>query len=382
MPWKMLNVMEQRTRFIVLSKQGLKSLSQLCADFGISRKTGYKWIRRAEKDGLEQGIKEKSRRPKNITRKVPEVVETAFVGLRKKHPYWGARKLIERYSKTNKEKALAPSERTVNRIIERNGLLDEAKRNVVATKRFEREHPNDLWQMDYKGEFRYGNGGNKCYPLTIIDDHSRFNIGLEAYDRLSWVKTKEGLEKIFRENGLPLEMLMDHGSLWYATQSKYLAGTQLSVWIMMLGIKITYSGIRHPQTQGKIERYHRTLKYDLIKRKQFRSIEEIQKEFDGFREEYNNIRPHEAISMEVPAKRYKRSNRVYTGKVTEIEYPDGAQVRKLSSCGVLNYKGRQWFVSEALPEQRVMLLDKDPEVEVYFKNSLVRRLNLREKITY
>lgn len=380
MPWKILNVMEQRTRFIVLSKQGQKSITQLCDDFGISRKTGYKWIKRASEEGVDQRIKEKSRRPKHVASKVPQKVEAAFVRLRAKYPYWGARKLIEVYSKKNEEKA--PSERTVNRIIERNGLLDESKRRVLATKRFEREHPNDLWQMDYKGEFRYGDRGNKCYPLTIIDDHSRYNIGLEAHSSLSWVKTKESLKKAFRENGLPLEMLMDHSGLWYATQSRYLPWTQLSVWIMMLGIKIIYSGVRHPQTQGKIERYHRTLKYDLIKRRHFREICEIQKDFDGFREEYNNIRPHEAISMEVPAKRYKRSNRIYTGKMPKIEYPNGAKVRKLNSCGVLSYKGRQWFISEALPGQRVMLLDKDPEVEVFFKNSLVRRLNLREKITY
>lgn len=380
MPWKTIKVMEERTRFIVLSKQGLKSIARLCAEFGISRKTGHKWIKRAQGEGLEEGIKEKSRRPKNIPKRVPEDVEREFVVLREKYPYWGARKLIAIYIKNREVKA--PSERTVNRIIERNGFLDESQRRVLATKRFEREHPNDLWQMDYKGEFRYGSSGNRCYPLTIIDDHSRFNIGLEAHNRLSWVNTKTSLEKAFRENGLPLEMLMDHGGLWYATQSRYLPWTQLSVWIMMLGIKIIYSGIRHPQTQGKIERYHRTLKYDLIKRSQFSTIDEIQTGFDVFREEYNNVRPHEAILMEVPSKRYKRSNRIYTGRITEIEYPEGSQVRKLNSCGVLRYKGRQWFISEALPEQRVMLLDKDPEVEVYFKNSLVRRLNLREKITY
>jgi transposase InsO family protein len=380
MPWKIKNVMEERTRFIVLSKQGVQSITQLCDAFGISRKTGYKWINRASDEGLAKGLIEKSRRPKNVTTKVKKDVEAAFVKLREKYPYWGARKLIQIYRAENNKKA--PSERTVNRIIERNGLLAEAKRRNLATKRFEREHPNDLWQMDYKGEFRYGDGGNKCYPLTIIDDHSRFNIGLDAYSKLSWVSTKSSLENAFRRNGLPIEMLMDHGGLWYSSQSKYLPWTQLSVWIMSLGIKIIYSGVRHPQTQGKIERYHRTLKYDLIKRRQFRSIEEIQENFDGFRGEYNNIRPHEALSMEVPSRRYKRSNRIYTGKVINIEYPVGSKVKRLNSCGVLNYNGRQWFISEALPEQRVRLLEKEPEVEVYFKNSLVRRLNVRENITY
>ena len=380
MSWKTINVMEQRTRFIVLAKQGLKSIKRLCEDFGISRKTGYKWIKRSVEKGLEQGVKEESRKPKNITKKVPRKVEIAFVCLRKKYPYWGARKLTEIYSKKNKEKP--PSERTINRIIERNNLLDESKRSSLAIKRFEREYPNDLWQMDYKGEFNYGDSRNKCYPLTVLDDHSRYNLGLEAHAKLSWVKTKESLEKVFTKNGLPVEMLMDHGGLWYATNSKYLPWTQLSVWIMMLGIKIIYSGVRHPQTQGKIERYHRTLKYDLIKREKFKTIDEIQKKFNKFRDEYNNIRPHEAISMDVPVNRYKRSNRKYTGKIKEITYPENSQVKKLNSCGVLNYKGRQWFVSEALVGQRVMLLDKDPEVEVYFVNSLVRRLNLKEKITY
>jgi transposase InsO family protein len=380
MPWETLNVMDQRTRFVILAKQGQKPIMQLCNEFGISRKTGYKWLNRVKSTGLCNGVKDYSRRPKAITNKISEEVEEAFVDLRKRYPCWGARKLIKIYSDGNKEPV--PSERTVNRIICRNGLIEEDKRRIIAKKRFERDNPNDLWQVDYKGEFKYKNKRNKCYPLTIIDDHSRYNLGLKAYNKLSWVDTKTALERTFIKYGMPLEILMDHGSLWYSTQSRYLPWTQLSVWIMMLGVKIIYSGVRHPQTQGKIERYHRTLKYDLIKRQEYTRLDEIQTSFDRFRYEYNNIRPHEGIGMEVPSKRYVRSSREYTGKSIEIEYPENAVVKRLNSCGILNYKGKHWFISEALPNQRVMLLEKEPEVEVYFVNTLVRYLNLREKISY
>jgi len=380
MPWKTLNVMEQKTRFVVLVRQQQKTITQLCYDFCISRKTGYKWIERASKEGLSEGIKERSRRPKRTTTRISGQVEAEIVRLRKKYPYWGARKLIGIYTRDKKKKA--PSERTVNRIIERNGLLEDSKRRNLATKRFEREYPNDLWQMDYKGEFSYKEKRNKCYPLTVMDDHSRFNLALEAHTRQSWVKTKETLEKTFRKYGMPIEMLMDHGSIWYSAKSKYLPWTQLSTWVMMLGIKIIYSGVRHPQTQGKIERYHRTLKYDLIKRKDFKSLEDIQESFNNFRKEYNRVRPHEGIGMEVPANRYKRSRREYTGETIGIEYPEKAVVKKLNSCGVLAYKGKQWFISEALPGQRVMLIEKEPEVEVYFVNTLIRYINLRANISY
>jgi len=380
MPWKEESVMSQRTRFVVLAKQGTKTITQLCQEFGISRKSGYKWIQRARDEGIVNGVKEKSRRPKNIARKTAVKTEERIVQLRQKYPYWGARKLIKIYNKKHRERA--PSERTVNRIIERNGLLREENRLDVATKRFERDAPNDLWQIDYKGEFNLRDCPRKCYPLTILDDHSRYNLCLDAHDRISWVKTKESLAKSFCHYGMPLELLMDRGSAWYSSHGKYTHWTRLTVWLMLLGIKIIYSGIRHPQTQGKIERYHKTLKYDLIRRNSFRTFSETQERFNAFRYEYNNIRPHESLEMKTPASRYVASERKYTGKVPDVDYPEGALVKKLNQCGVIHYKGVQWFISEALPGQNVMLVEKDPEVEVYFVNTLVKILNLKEKIAY
>jgi len=380
MPWEENDSMSQKTRFVVLAKQRVKPLKQLCKDFGIARKTGYKWIKRVSGEGVIDGVKERSRRPINVPRKTSIKIEEKFVNLRQRYPYWGARKLIKLYEEENTGEV--PSERTINRIIERNGLLREEDRLNVATKRFERDAPNDLWQMDYKGEFKLKSGSNKCYPLTIIDDHSRYNLGLAAHDRISWVKTKKSLDEVFRKHGMPEELLMDHGAIWYSMHGKYTRWTRLTVWLMLLGIRITYSGIRHPQTQGKIERYHRTLKYDLLNRNSFMTFDEIQEKFDSFKYEYNNIRPHEALDMNTPSSRYANSNRKYSEKIATVEYPEGSLVRKLSPCGILNYKGCQWFISEALPEQRVMLNEKGYEVEVYFVNTLVKILNLKEKIAY
>lgn len=381
MPWEEVNVMDQRTRFVVLAKELKISFADLCKEFCISRKTGYKWVNRVIERGITTGIQNESRRPHHIARRVDSNTEARFVALRTLHPTWGAGKLIELYTRQNNERK-PPSERTVNRIIERNGLKQESSPSGVAFKRFEHASPNDLWQMDYKGEFRFGAKGQKCYPFDVLDDHSRFSLCLDAHNSISWTSVKSSLTRTFYEYGLPLQILMDHGSSWYATQSHYLPWTQLTVWIMQLGICIIYCRIRHPQTQGKIERFHRTFKYDLIKRVEFDSFSQIQPRFDAFRLEYNTVRPHGALNMQCPVERYEPSLRKFTGLVPSIEYPDGAIIRKLNPCGVLAYKNRQWFVSEALANQYVMLEEKEPEVNVFFVNTLVRIINLKEQITY
>ena len=150
---------------------------------------------------------------------------------------------------------------------------------------------------------------------------------------------------------------------------------------MLLGIKLIYSRIRHPQTQGKIERFHRTLKYDLIKRNNYNSLEEIQEGFNAFQFEYNNIRPHEAIEMKSPVELYRKSEIIYTGKIPKIDYPQGCIVKKLNQCGCLAYKGKYWFISEALSNQQVMLIEEDL-TKVFFINTLVRTIDLRENVSY
>jgi transposase InsO family protein len=380
MPWKQTNVMEQRTRFLSLAQTKTRPVSSLCRAFGISRKTGYKWLKRAQEQPFFECLKDQSRRPRLLTNKISGPVETLLVQLRQRHPCWGARKLLRIFSEQHPQHP-APCERTVNRIFFRNGLIDPEAVTNKPFQRFERPRPNDLWQMDYKGEFAFGARDQYCFPLTVLDDHSRFNVLLDAHTGVSWRQTQASLIQAFREYGLPVQILTDHGSAWYATSAQRQPWTQLTVWLMRLGIEIIYSRIRHPQTHGKVERFHRTLKYDLIKRRQYGSLHEIQTSFDHFRREYNGLRPHEAIGLKRPEQHYTASLQRYPEKLPPLEYPERAKTKKLSSCGTLAYRGRYWFVSEALANQVVMLKEQTDQVQVYYANSLVRILKLKEGVT-
>lgn len=378
MPWKILNVMDQKLQFISLSRTKAKPLSGLCKEFGISRPTGYKWLGRANNadSGLIESLKDKSKRPKSTPTKIPWPLEQKIVALRKEYPYWGAKKLMillkERYPNTQ-----IPSRRTLDRVISRNNLLSENSPLGKEYQRFQWPNPNDLWQMDYKGEFLY-DGKHYCYPLNVLDDNSRYNLALDAHSHLKEELTQTSLIRIFERYGLPQRMLMDQGNLWYCSKSHY-HWTQLSVWLIRLGIEIIHSRGYHPQTLGKTERLNKTFLYDYIERAQFHSFAEIQPKFDLFRHEYNHIRPHEALNMKRPADCYTKSPRHYPSKLPEIDYPVNANVRKLSSAGTLYYRGRYWFISEALPNQPVLIKEQEGFLQVYFIKTLIKTINLMGK---
>lgn len=379
MPWKVINPMDQKAQFVSLALAKSKPFSALCNDFGISRPTGYKWLNRVKhSDNIFDAIKEQSKKPKHSPDKIDNAIENIFIKLRTQYPYWGARKLMilakEQYTHLN-----MPSERTVNRIFKRNNLLtNDSPPGIAYDNTFEYENPNDLWQMDYKGEFRYGASKQYCYPLDIIDDCSRYNIMLDAHHKISTINTKNSLTKVFQQYGLPKAMLMDHGSVWYSSNG-HIHWTKLIVWLMQLNINIVYSGFRHPQTQGKIERFHRTLKYDCIKRNDFRSLNDIQDKFNTFRFEYNHIRPHEAIDLQRPAQKYEPSKTKFPDKAKGPEYPQNAEVKKLSSAGTLHYKGKYRFVSEALANQYVMIRAYDQFIDIFYHKTLVKHINLKEQ---
>jgi transposase InsO family protein len=379
MPWKEVTVMDERTKFVSLANEKIYTFKKLCEKFNISRKTGYKWVKRCQKFGVINGVKNESSKPKNISRKTEQNIETKFVKLRQKHPSWGARKLIELAKNDKKNIFIIPSERTVNRIIERNGLKTEKSPSGIEYKRFEHEKSNDLWQMDHKGEFMFGDEKKYCYPLTLLDDHSRYNLCIDANERLSWFDTKNSLIKVFRENGLPRKMLMDHGGLWFNLGRTDLKWTRLSVWLIRLGIEIIYSRIRHPQTQGKIERFHRTLKYDCINRNKFKNLAQIQRTFDDFRFEYNEIRPHDGINLQKPAQRYKKSSILYTEKFEPIYYDSDSVLKKVSPGGYISFKGNHWFISEALTGEFVKLKELDERYEIYFINTYLKTINVKTK---
>jgi len=381
MPWKTTNTMEQRAQFVSLALSRTISFVQLCKRFGISRPTGYKWLHRAKNEAFFNSIQNRSKKPRYSPSKTQTSIEHTIISLRFRYPYWGARKLKILLKKELPEKAI-PSERTINRILARYGMFTCDSPVGVPPQRFEYEKPNDLWQIDFKGEFRYDNGSKYCFPLTLLDDHSRFDLLLDGQPRLSMKASQESLERVFRNRGLPKRLLLDRGALWYATSAKSLPWTQLSVWLMRLNIQLIYGRPYHPQTKGKIERFHKTLKYDLLERRCFHSMKEIQQHFDEFQYEYNYIRPHEGIDMKTPSDRYRNSKIPFPEKLPKIEYSKDGIVINTSSCGTIYYEKRRWFVSEALANQPVYLKERDFEIDVFFMKTKVRTLNLIEKTTY
>ncbi len=379
MPWIEKNIMSQRTEFIALVHTGQFKFKNLCKRFGISRTTGYKWFNRVAKGGSLEVLKDQNRRPKISPNQTPSVTEEAFINLRNTYPYWGARKLKVLF-KEHHPSLSVPSERTVHRILFRNHLLMESSPRGKAYKRFEHENPNDLWQMDYKGEFPIFKG-IYCYPLTVLDDHSRFNLVLDAHKRAIGENIKTSLTKTFRAHGLPLSMVMDRGATWYANAEKRHHWTKITIWLMRLGIRVIHSAYRHPQTCGKDERFHRTLQYDLLHRTHFESFEDVQCQFDKFRYEYNNIRPHDAIGLLRPSDRYSFSPRIFPEVLPPIEYEEGAVTKKVDTWGKIYYRNHEWPISKALEGEYVQVKEDKDVAKIYYVNTLVKTINLKDKIT-
>lgn len=368
MGWKRTSVMEERLRFVVLANAGNRSIKDLCEEFGISRQTGYVWLRRYQAEG-QAALRDRSRRPLSSPRKSPPEAEQAVVELREKWPDWGAPKLA-RLLGQNKP-SLAITVRTVHRILSRRGLIAPEDRHRQAVKRFQREAPNEMWQMDFKGPAP--KGGDFVGPLSMLDDHSRYLLELRRLGNTQAEGVRSRLTATFQSVGMPDSMLLDHGTPWWNAASPW-GLTELSVWIMQLGIRLIYSGIRHPQTQGKVERMHQSLKIAVKKR---HGNLEDQNWLDAFREEYNNIRPHEAIGMATPASRWQPSTNYPPEKLREWEYDPSAECAQLGCDGQLGWHGRRWEISNALRRQVVGIERIDDRAIVYFCRTPIRELNLR-----
>jgi len=358
-------IMEQRVEFVIRAAGG-ESISSLCREYSISRTTGYKWLNRYYDDGGINGIQEKSRRPKYSPSKTADCIEERVIELREKHG-WGAKKLHVLLGREGIELSVA----TINRLLDRNGLVKTEERHRPATKRFEKSFCNELWQMDFKGEWNVDEG--LVFPLTIIDDHSRYSIGVYALPGTSMKPVQNRLVKTFCNYGVPEAMLMDHGSPWWSTTNGH-GLTGLSVFMIKQGINLRYSGVRHPQTQGKVERFHRSLKKSVYRGGRPLTMRESEKRLDEFRREYNEVRPHEALEMDTPASRYHRSQRMFNPDPTEWEYPMGANVTRLNSRGMLSVGQNRFFVCEALAGERVQIIELDGKLLVKFRNVLVREI--------
>src|SRR5688572_30609433 len=267
MPWNECTVLSQRQEFLVFARQGGLSVSVLARRFGISRKTAYKWLTRGG-DGAAADVRDRSRRPRHSPAQTPAALEQQVLELRQRHPTWGGRKLRARLLHLGLPQVPAAS--TITAILHRQGLIDPAQSaRHQPWQRFEHPQPNDLWQMDFKGHFAL-TGGGRCHPLTVLDDHSRYALTLWACGNEQAGTVQEQLTHTFRTYGLPWRMLMDNGPPWGNPQgSGHPRGspwTGLTVWLLRLGVHVTHGRPFHPQTQGKDERFHRTLVQEVLDR--------------------------------------------------------------------------------------------------------------------
>jgi transposase InsO family protein len=367
MPWKSVGVMDQRIAFVVRGLNPERNLASLCRDFGISRPTGYRWLKRFQEKRSFSGLQEKSRRPQHSPKRTLTEDEARVVELRKKYG-WGARKLAALLYGEGKRLKVT----TIHRIISRNGLILPENRHGPATSRFEREKPNALWQADFKGYF-LGKDGN-CHPLSILDDHSRYAVCLSGLRSQKMEETRQAFLKTFEAYGLPDEILMDHGTTWWSTNNGY-GLTSLSVWLLKQEIDLIFGRIRHPQTQGKVERFNRTVADAVEHRGKPSQFSGWSALLEDIRSEYNEIRPHEALEMAVPASRYHPSTRAYNPNPLKWEYESGSTVARLNAEGFVGYKGRWYFVCEALADEQVRLEEVASVVLVSYRNMYIREID-------
>ena len=340
MPWRAVSIMSLRKEFVSMAESGAINFTELCRRFGISRKTGYKWLHRYESEG-EDGLADQSRRPKRIIRRVDPVVEQQIASIRKSRR-WGARKIQRRLQ--NLAVGAVPACSTITAILHRHGLIGaEDRAGRQDWQRFEHPSPNSLWQMDFKAPVQTLAG--VAHPLTVLDDHSRFNLCLYALPDQGGSGVKNKLTKVFIQYGLPDAMVMDNGAPWgFTREHPY---TALSVWLIRLHIRVIHSRAYHPQTIGKNERFHGTLQHELLSNRQWRDLEHLQQSLYRWRDQYNLERPHDALGLEVPAARYKPSMRRFHDKLPPIEYPAAAYVRKVQDGGLVHFKGRVFQISRA-----------------------------------
>jgi transposase InsO family protein len=385
MPFIEQSIMSQRIEFCILVSNPGSNMSDLCHRFNITRRTGYKWLQRYQDEGLI-GLVDKNRRPKKFPNQTAENIDQYVVGLRKNDPEWGAKKL-HKLLYNHKERGIykystVPCKNTITKILKRNGLIPPNRsKQSVGFERFQYDYPNELWQMDYKGYFKLLNN-EMCHPLTITDDHSRYNICLEACKNQQEITVRQALINVFRKYGLPYKLLTDHGSPWGTTGNDAADGirtyTVLEKWLIQLNIKLIHGKPYHPQTQGKEERFHRTLKQELINYEQFHDHVHCQKRFDLWREKYNCIRPHEAIDFKTPAELYKPSHKYYPERIIPFEYNLTDIKRKVCDKGIISFKNKEIRVGKAFKNEFVALREsqKNNTYEIFFCNQLLRTITL------
>jgi transposase InsO family protein len=371
MPWQGVTVEEQRENFIRDWKLDHWSVSELAERFCISRKTAYKWINRFCDTG-KQGYKERSRRPHTSPNATPQYIVNELKSRRGKRGCRGAKKLVDSISRAHPQWPM-PSIATANRILDRAGLVEKrrrTRRTHPGCPKTTASAPNEIWAIDYKGQFKLGDG-TYCYPLTVSDLDTRFILGCEAHGSPNHAQTKSYLEQLFRRYGLPLRMRSDNGVPFATNALARLS--MLSVWLIRLGIYPELIEPGKPQQNGIHERMHKTLKHEATIPPS-RSMAAQQKRFDAFLKDFNFERGHEALAMKRPAEVYTPSPRVFPEVLPEYNYPEHNLVRKVSRAGTVRLFTTQFFVATPLREQRIGFEEIDDGLyDVYFCFYLIGR---------
>jgi transposase InsO family protein len=345
--------MSLRLEFVGLAGHPEANVRELCRQWKISPTTAYKWLDRHRSGGTE-ALADRPRRPRQSPRQTARELEAVVVALRREQ---------------------LPAASTITGILHRHGLIaPAASRSRQATQRFERPGPNQLWQMDFKGHFAMASG--RCHPLTVLDDHSRFNLVLEACADERETTVQRALIAAFERYGLPAAILCDNGPPWGGTGTEH---TALSVWLLRLGVGVCHGRAYHPQTQGKEERFHRTLLTEVIQRGGWSGCPHVQKGFDDWRPVYNCERPHEALDLATPVSRYRPSQRPYPSQLPAMEYAPEVDVRQVDCTGHISYRSRPWKVGRGFIGQPVGVRPTavDGVREIIFATRVIKTIDLR-----
>lgn len=376
MPWHPTELMYQRLEFVLLAGQAGVNFRELCRRTGISAKTGYKWCKRHAAEG-GAALADRPRRPKHSPGQCAPELAALVVALHRETT-WGGRKLRRRLLDLGHREVPAAS--TCTQILRRAGCYDQRERPAPGPcQRFERAAPNQLWQMDYKGHFPMQNG-TRCHPLTVLDDHSRFNLLLDPTGDQTGATVRQALTAAFSSYGLPEAILCDNGSPWGASEPAC-PYTSLTVWLLQLGVRVLHGRPYHPQTQGKEERFHRTLKSELLSQHTWQDLPHCRELFARYRHRYNCERPHDALRGDTPVRHYQPSRRPLPTTLPSPQYCSSVQVHRVRRFGMLTFAGQTWYVGRAFAGLSIGLRPSpqaDGQWEVWFAHHRLGLIDLNQ----
>ena len=380
MPWKRTDPMEERMRLVMEVESEVFQMSELCERYGVSRKTGYKWLERYRKEGVA-GLQDRSRAPLHCPHRTPEAIGKVLIKARHSHPYWGGGKLVD-WLRLRQPEVKWPAASTAQEILKQAGLIEPKRRRrrrqgpTPALLQLGEVAPHEVLTADFKGEFRTRDR-RYCYPLTIADYPSRYLLACRAFCSTAGGPVQRVFREIFQEYGLPRAIVTDNGTPFASTGVARLS--RLSVWWIRLGIQPLRIQPGHPEQNARHERMHRTLKEETT-RPPARNRQAQQRVFDRFRAEYNQERPHQGLQAKTPAQVYRPSPRAYPSRLPLLEYPGYFEIRRVSPNGCLNFKRKALFIGEALKGQKVGLEEIEDGIwSFYFGPVLVGRYDERQQ---